>query len=46
VEDPDGTSVGIMSPIDESKRRPPPFSAAHLTIDEIIDLRYQDRCRV
>jgi catechol 2,3-dioxygenase-like lactoylglutathione lyase family enzyme len=24
VEDPDGNSVGIMSPIDESKRRPPP----------------------
>jgi catechol 2,3-dioxygenase-like lactoylglutathione lyase family enzyme len=24
VEDPDGTSVGIMSTIDESKRRPPP----------------------
>jgi len=24
VEDPDGTSVGIMSPIDESKRRPAP----------------------
>jgi uncharacterized glyoxalase superfamily protein PhnB len=24
VEDPDGNSVGIMSPVDESKRRPPP----------------------
>jgi uncharacterized glyoxalase superfamily protein PhnB len=24
VEDPDGNSVGITSPIDESKRRPPP----------------------
>ena len=24
VEDPDGNSVGIMSPIDESMRRPPP----------------------
>jgi len=24
VEDPDGSSVGIMSAIDESKRRPPP----------------------
>ena len=24
VEDPDGNSVGIMSPIDESRRRPPP----------------------
>jgi catechol 2,3-dioxygenase-like lactoylglutathione lyase family enzyme len=24
VEDPDGTSIGIMSPIDDSRRRPPP----------------------
>jgi len=24
VEDPDGSSAGIMSPIDESRRRPPP----------------------
>jgi uncharacterized glyoxalase superfamily protein PhnB len=24
VEDPDGNAVGIMSPVDESKRRPPP----------------------
>ncbi|HYH99329.1 hypothetical protein [Hyalangium sp.] len=24
VEDPDGNSVGIMSAVDESKRRPPP----------------------
>ena len=24
VEDPDGTSVGIMSPIDDAMRRPPP----------------------
>ena len=24
VEDPDGNSVGIMSPIDQTKRRPPP----------------------
>jgi uncharacterized glyoxalase superfamily protein PhnB len=25
VEDPDGNSVGIMSAIDESQRRPPPL---------------------
>jgi uncharacterized glyoxalase superfamily protein PhnB len=25
VEDPDGNSVGIMSPADESMRRPPPL---------------------
>jgi uncharacterized glyoxalase superfamily protein PhnB len=26
LEDPDGNAVGVMSPVDESKRRPPPVT--------------------
>jgi hypothetical protein len=42
VEDPDGTSVGIMSAIDESKRRPPPPRRAPRSADHAHNEREAD----